>query len=200
MLFASQIHDFLQRLPFNRDKKKKRELRALMKQKLRRLSPVDRVEKSKAIIERIKLQPAFRDAKVVMFFYPIQNEPDLRSLFEEFKDRKTIILPVVHRKEIEMRIYTDKAHMRAGHFGVPEPTGEIFVGNPDLIIVPGIAFDKDLNRLGRGGGYYDRFLKRFDKTTKFAVAYDFQLVKKVPARSHDVKVDRIITDSSELAQ
>lgn len=200
MLFASQIHDLLQRLPSNRTKKKKQEMRATMKQTLRRLGPVERVEKSKAIMERIRNHQAFRDAKVVMFYYPIQNEPDLRPLIDECKHEKTVILPVAHRKEIEMRIYTDKAHMRVGHFGVPEPTGEIFVGNPDLIIVPGIAFDKDLNRLGRGGGYYDRFLKRFAQATKFAVAYDFQIVKRVPSASFDFRMDGIFTDSSVITK
>ena len=200
MLFASQIHDFLQRLPANRLKKKKEETRALIQQKMRRMSPVERVEASKVLVDRIKSQEAFRNAKVVMLYYPIQNEPDLRPLMEEYKDKKIMLLPVAHRKDIEMRQYIDKEHMHVGHFSIPEPTGEPFKGEPDLIIVPGVAFDKSFNRLGRGGGYYDRFLKHFTKATKFAVAYDFQLVKKVPVASHDIKMDGIFTVGTEFVR
>lgn len=200
MLFASQIHDFLQRLPANRLKRKKQEVRALIQQKMKRLSPSDKVEMSKVLVERIKSQEAFRNAKVVMLYYPIQNEPDLRPLMEEYKDQKILLLPVAHRKDIEMRQYKGKDQLRTGHFGILEPTGEAYTGEPELIIVPGVAFDKNFNRLGRGGGYYDRFLKNFTKATKFAVAYDFQLVKKVPAASYDIKMDGIFLVGTEFVR
>ena len=84
MLFASQIHDLLQILPSRRLKKKKDEMRMLMQQKLQRLMPEERAEMSAKLCDRIRSKEAFQQAKVVMMFYPIQNEPDLRPLMDEF--------------------------------------------------------------------------------------------------------------------
>jgi len=199
MLFASQIHDFLRWLPSNRLKRKKQEVRSMVLQRIMRLSKEERAQMSQTLVERMKKQETFRNARVVMMYYPIKNEPDLRPLMEEFKDEKVILLPVSHRKKIEMRRYQGKENLHHGRFGIPEPMGVSYEGPaPDLIIVPGVAFDKELNRLGRGGGYYDRFLKRFRKAAKYAVAYDFQIVEKVPAASFDMKMDAVITVGTEF--
>lgn len=200
MLFASQIHDLLQILPSRRLKKKKDEMRMLMQQKLQRLMPEERAEMSAKLCDRIRSKEAFQQAKVVMMFYPIQNEPDLRPLMDEFLNEKVILLPIAHRKTIEMRQYKGRENLHRGHFGIPEPTGEAYTGEPDLIIIPGIAFDEQANRLGRGGGYYDRFLKHFHKAKKYAVAYDFQIVKKVPMASFDVQIDGVLTVGTEFVR
>ena len=199
-MFASQIYDFLRNLPSRRLKKEKQELRMWMQQKIRRLTKEERAEMSEKLCERIRSKDVYRQAKVVMMYYPIQNEPDLRPLMDEFKDEKIILLPVAHRKTIEMRQYKGREDLHRGHFGIPEPTGTAFKGEPDLIIVPGVAFDEDCNRLGRGGGYYDRFLKHFHKAGKYAVAYDFQVVKKVPMASFDARIDGVITVGTEFVR
>ena len=172
----------------------------LMQQKIKRLGKEEREEMSMVLRERIVQKDAFRQAKVVMLYYPILNEPDLRPLMDEYMKDKIILLPVAHRKTIEMRQYKGREEMHRGHFGIPEPTGAAFTGSPDLIIVPGIAFDKDGNRLGRGGGYYDRFLKHFHKATKYAVAYDFQIVEKVPMATFDARIDGILTVGTEFVR
>ncbi len=200
MLFASQIYDFIHRLPSHRLKKQKEEMRMLIHQKMQRLQPEERAEMSAVLCDRIRSRDEFREAKVVMMYYPIQNEPDIRPLMEEYKDEKIILLPVAHRKKMEMRRYTGKAGLHRGNFGIPEPAGEPFTGAPDIIIVPGVAFDKEANRLGRGGGYYDRFLKHFHRAKKYAVAYDFQIVKKVPMASFDMQMDAVFTVGTEFVR
>lgn len=201
MLFESQIHDLIQMLPFFRKKTKKKEMRATMQQRLRRLTTEDRALLSAQIVDRIEHHEAFQKAKVVMLFYPIQHEPDIRPLLEKYKDEKVLLLPVAHRKDIEMRQYIGHDHLRTGHFGIPEPTSSTYNGGaPELIIIPGVAFDKDCNRLGRGGGYYDRFLVHFSRAVKLAVAYDFQVVKRVPMGHHDVKIDGVITPGTEFVR
>ena len=192
MLFASQIHDFLQSLPSRRLKRKKQELRTYIQQKMNRMTDEERAERSRALVEQIKQNEDFQKAKVVMLYYPIQHEPDIRPLLEEYKDQKTLLLPIAHRKQIEMRRYTGHDNLHRGRFGIPEPKGEPYNGEPELIIVPGVAFDENGNRLGRGGGYYDRFLKRFRKAQKIALAYDFQIVEKVPMATFDVKIDKVL--------
>jgi len=81
-------------------------------------------------------------------------------------------------------------------FGILEPEGESFteLQDIDLIIVPGVAFDKNNNRLGRGKAYYDKLLN-YVNCHKYGVCFDFQLVPNVPADQHDVKMDKVITDS-----
>ena len=135
-----------------------------------------------------------------MMYYPIQHEPDLRPLMDEFFQEKTILLPVAHRKTIEMRQYKGRDDLHQGKFGIPEPTGTAYKGEPEVIIVPGVAFDEKCNRLGRGGGYYDRFLKHFHKAKKYAVAYDFQVVQKVPMTSFDAQIDSVLTVGTEFVR
>ena len=88
--------------------------------------------------------------------------------------------------------------MHRGKFGIPEPTTQPYEGHIDLIIVPAVAFDKEGHRLGRGGGYYDRFLKKYPRATLIGVGYDFQLVEKVPTERHDRKMHRIVLPSQAI--
>jgi 5-formyltetrahydrofolate cyclo-ligase len=90
----------------------------------------------------------------------------------------------------------DKMHR--GKFGIPEPTTPAYEGAIDLIIVPAVAFDKRGYRLGRGGGFYDRFIKKQPHATLIGVGYDFQLLEEVPVLKHDQKMHRIILPSQTI--
>jgi len=107
---------------------------------------------------------------------------------------RTVLLPVVREDELELRLFTGEDKMVQGSsFGIYEPTGDVFeqIDSIDLIIVPGIAFDKNLNRLGRGKAYYDKLLCS-TKAMKVGVCFDFQIVDNIPTESHDVKMDDVI--------
>jgi 5-formyltetrahydrofolate cyclo-ligase len=81
-------------------------------------------------------------------------------------------------------------------FGIGEPTGEEFTNLDavELIMVPGVAFDRTGNRMGRGRGFYDRLLKSTPNATKIGLAYDFQMMDAIPTEPHDVKMNLVITD------
>lgn len=196
MLFESQLRDFKRLLPWNRIKKRKTDLRELMRQKLRVQTPEDLKSWSEAVIERIEQLHMFRHAHVVMFYYPVHHEVDLRPLLDKYKDEKVILLPVTHHDSIELRQYIGKDDLKAGHYGIPTPQTGTYRGTPDLVIVPGLAFDKDLVRIGRGKGYYDRFLRKLRKVPKVGVCYDFQISDDVPWSMHDVRMDKVITPSA----
>ena len=198
MLFESQIRDWKSRLPWERTKKEKLAIRELMRQKLRIQSPEDLQKWSEEVCARIEASSSFRHAHVVMFYYPVHHEVDLRPLLDKYKDEKVILLPVTHRDSIELRQYVGKDDLKKGHYGIPTPQTGTYHGKPDLIIVPGLAFDKDLVRMGRGKGYYDRFLRKFSKITKIGVCYDFQIKDSLPWSWHDVRMDKVITPSSAL--
>ena len=106
---------------------------------------------------------------------------------------KTILLPkVIDDEHMELRRYTGRQDLQEGAFHIMEPVGELYEGVPDVILVPGMAFDAKGHRLGRGKGYYDRFLERSNSVRTIGVCFDFQKVAEVPTEKHDLSVDEII--------
>ena len=112
---------------------------------------------------------------------------------------KKIVLPkVISDCEMELREYNGDADLEVGSFGIMEPCGKLFTDYEDIdvAVIPGMAFDKDGNRLGRGKGYYDRFLNaagnRKGNTYKIGICFPFQFVDAVPADEHDNRMDMVV--------
>lgn len=196
MLFESQIRDLKRLLPWVRTQKRKSDLRELMRQKLRVQKPDDLASWSQAVIDRIEQMHCFRHVHVVMLYYPVHHEVDLRPLLNKYKDEKVILLPVTHRDHIELRQYIGEDNLKSGHYGIPTPQTGTYRGTPDLVIVPGLAFDKELVRMGRGKGYYDRYLRKLGNVAKVGVCYDFQISEDLPWSWHDVRMDKVVTPSA----
>ena len=134
-------------------------------------------------------------------YYPVHNEVDLRPLLEKYKDQKTFLLPVTHRHSMEVRPYDGEDMMRKGRLGVPEPQTPTYTGSIDLMLVPGVVFDLHCHRIGRGGGYYDKFLAKYPSSKKVGVCYAFQLKKHdVPHLMHDHKMDRVVTPQQTIGK
>lgn len=194
MIFEAQLHDFFAWLPWVRIRKEQKAMRALAEQKRRILTPEEVATESGRIISQIEQMSAFRDAKTVLLYYPIHNEVDLRPLLTKYGDQKTFLFPVTHRHSMEVRPYDGEDMMRKGRYGVPEPQTETYRGSIDVIFVPGVLFDQHCHRIGRGGGYYDKFLAKHPGSKKIGVCYNFQLKKhNLPRFFHDRKVDRVVT-------
>lgn len=198
MLFESNIRDLLSLLPQRRLHRAKQRMRELLIQKRRMLSAEERTAQSELILSQLEKMTVFREAKTVLLYYPKNNEVDVLPLFKRYKRDKVLLLPVTHRNGMTANPYEGNDKMHRGKVGIPEPTTPPFEGNIDVIIVPAVAFDKEGNRLGRGGGYYDRFLKKQTHATIIGVGYDFQLVDEVPVRKHDQKMHRIILPSQTI--
>lgn len=198
MLFESNIKDLLSLLPQCRLHRAKQRMRELLIQKRRMLSAEERTAQSELILSQLEKMTVFREAKTVLLYYPKNNEVDVLPLFKRYKRDKVLLLPVTHRNGMTANPYEGNDKMHRGKVGIPEPTTPPFEGNIDVIIVPAVAFDKEGNRLGRGGGYYDRFLKKQSHATFIGVGYDFQLVDEVPVRKHDEKMHRIILPSQTI--
>lgn len=198
MLFESNIKDLLSLLPQRRLHRAKQSLRELLIQKRRMMSAEERTAQSELILSQLEKMTVFREAKTVLLYYPKNNEVDVLPLFKRYKRDKVLLLPVTHRNGMTANPYEGNDKMHRGKVGIPEPTTPPFEGNIDVIIVPAVAFDKEGNRLGRGGGYYDRFLKKQTHATIIGVGYDFQLVDEVPVRKHDQKMHRIILPSQTI--
>lgn len=198
MLFEANIKDLLSLLPQRRLHRAKQSLRELLIQKRRMMSAEERTAQSALILSQLEKMTVFQEAKTVLLYYPKNNEVDVLPLFKRYKRDKVLLLPVTHRRGMTANPYEGNDKMHRGKVGIPEPTTPPYEGKIDLIIVPAVAFDKQGNRLGRGGGYYDRFLKKQSHATFIGVGYDFQLVDEVPVRQHDQKMHRIILPSQTI--
>ncbi len=199
MLFESQIVDIMRQLPSQKIQHDKEQLRGLDSQRRRVMSPEEVKTDSRKIVEQIERMQCWKDAKTVMIYYPIHNEVDLRHLVHKYAQEKTFLLPAtVGNHQIEVRVYEPNRPLLKGRFSIPEPDTEVWKGGIDLILVPGVAFNKDKIRLGRGGGYYDRFLKHYSNSIKIGVCYDFQLHDDLPSQYFDIRMNRVVTPSQTI--
>ena len=196
MLFESQFIDFKNLLPWNKKRAQQSAIRAIIEQR-RRVYPEESIAADSAtIISHIEQMRHFQNAQTILAYYPIHNEVDLRSLLEKYRDSKTILLPVTHRHYMEVRRYEGEEMLHRGRMQVPEPQGESYMGKIDLILVPGVVFDTKCHRIGRGGGYYDKFLRQHKESFKVGVCYDFQLKhQQLPTLWHDQPMNRVVSPS-----
>jgi len=176
----------------------KQDLRSKILSILKSQKKEDRQQKSRLIKDKLLRQREFKKAKKVMFYIALDGEVDTQEMIAEAKRLgKIIAVPVCVKNRASLRpaILDNHAHLRKGPYGVSEPVISRFLepDDLDLVITPGVAFDKNGNRLGRGKGYYDRFLKRLPKDTpSIGLAYDLQVLRVVPVTSRDVSVKKIL--------
>ena len=172
----------------------KDELRRQIRQIKRQFTSRQLEELSLPVLAR--LRPLLQDAAVVMAYYSLSDEVNTHRLLDELvEEGKTVLLPeVVDDETMVVRRYRSRADLREGAFHIMEPVGELFTDyrQIDVVLVPGVAFDADGHRLGRGRGYYDRFLKTVGTVSKIGVCFDFQKVQEVPVGPDDVMVDRVV--------
>lgn len=132
-----------------------------------------------------------------MFYIAFNGEVDTKTMIQEAQASGKVVTVPFCRKNRIIRpcIYDKTAKLKRGLYGVYEPTVKkcIRVNNLDLVVVPGVAFDKKGNRLGRGKGCYDSFLKKVpQKTASIGLAFDFQILPSIPATKTDVSVNRVL--------
>ena len=175
----------------------KEQIRSKILLKLKIHKEEDRNRKSALIKNKLFRTLAFKKAKKVMFFISFDGEVDTRDMIKESQQSGKIIAVPVCRKNGLMRpsILSEKAKLMRGLYGICEPAIKKWMNlkDLDLVIVPVVALDKKGNRLGRGKGYYDRFLEKLPaKTVSIGLAFDFQILPNIPASNHDKKVNKII--------
>ena len=171
----------------------KQELRKMIRQRKQQHS----VDESSAFINRLKDNSHFLHAHTLLLYSALPDEVPTQTLIDELVAQgKTVLLPrVVSDTDMELRRYSGPADLQQGAFGIMEPMGELFTDYAaiDVAIIPGMAFDDEGHRLGRGKGYYDRFLAKLSPTTyKIGLCFSWQRVNHVPTDSHDIPMDEVI--------
>jgi 5-formyltetrahydrofolate cyclo-ligase len=160
---------------------------------------------SKIIMDKLRNLSEFKNSKTVFIYMDFKNEVITRDLIEEMlEEKKHVVIPYTDTANVKLiptEIFYINQDLEKCSFGYYEPKGEIIkcveTEKFDLIVVPGVAFDKNLNRLGFGKGYYDRILSLRKRDCKaIAVAHDFQVLSEIPSEEHDIKMDMIITEKN----
>ena len=174
----------------------KSELRQQMKVLKRQFTSNQLREQSLVLVNKVLRHPRVNAAQTILLYYSMADEVDTHNLVDLLREQgKTVLLPVTLAHELEIRRYEGPKSLQEGRaFHIMEPTGAVFtqLHTIDLVIVPGMGFDPQGNRLGRGKGYYDRFLRLVPQAYKLGLCFDFQKVASVPTEDTDVRMDEII--------
>lgn len=165
------------------------------------MSPGARKAKSSEIAERLFSLPEFKSASSVMFFASFRSEVDtLPMIRHSLAVGKRIILPKVKGKDLWLfEIQNIDEDIAPGAWGIPEPR-EILpatILDVDFMVVPGLAFDLNGNRLGYGAGFYDRILPLYKKENA-ALAFEIQIVPEVPISAFDIPIKKIVTEKRTI--
>jgi len=166
------------------------------------MSKEDVKKNSNAIMDKITGLDIYKQSKVVFIYMDFKNEVMTSNLIKRMlSEKKRVAIPYtdsINTVLIPSEI-TKESDLKQNSFGYYEPKSilPVNIEEIDLVIVPGVVFDKNLNRIGFGKGYYDKILNRLKPSAKkIALAHDFQVLEDIPAEEHDVKMDMIITEKN----
>lgn len=175
-------------------------IRKQMKQLRADMTRTERFEKSMQIFEQLITVPEFKRADRIYTYVSMDNEIDTIMLIDySLSLEKRVFVPRVSGKDMEFYEISDISELNPGYRGIYEP--DINGKEPDysrtgFMCMPGLAFDKSHNRIGYGGGFYDRYLSVENKLYKAALAYEAQLLESIPAQDGDVRPDMIVTEEN----
>lgn len=174
---------------------KKQALRRQMRERRDSISPVLRHEYDAVITDRIRSCIWYERTSVIYGYMSFRSEVSCRKIMETaLHDGKVVAVPKVTGPEMEFYRISSHSEWKPGAYGIMEPATVELVTQPGLMLLPGLAFDLMGNRLGYGGGYYDRYLAHHPMCYKLALGYETQITDRVPASEQDCKVDGIVTE------
>jgi 5-formyltetrahydrofolate cyclo-ligase len=183
----------------------KKEVRNIMSKRRKSMSEQEVNRKSKTIIEKVMNTEEFKKSKNLMVFLSFDNEVYTFDLIDKAMDMgKKVIVPYTVKDTYEIiptLLKNIEEDLEVSSYGYLEPKKDKITAvqeeDIDLTIVPGLAFDKNMNRIGFGKGYYDRYLAKTKKDSKnMAIAYEYQVLEEIPYDDYDVKMDYIITEEN----
>ncbi len=182
--FARPIHTVME---------SKQDLRKRIRQLKKEHTPEQLAQQSEIIMSKLEQHPDFVDANIVMLYSSLPDEVQTQAFIQKWRSQKRIVLPTVVGDDIIPVEVDDNTPFAEGDFHIMEPQNHPYNGSFDLIVVPGMAFDAAGHRLGRGKGYYDRFLCNYPKVKKIGLCFDFQKVSAVPVEATDICMDEVLS-------
>lgn len=175
----------------------KKDLRNIIRHRKAELSSEERGRRSHEVCRRVMETEVWQESQTVFLYMAMDDEVDTRELIAEgAKNGKTVVLPTCVGDELVLRVYEGEEQMTQGAFGIMEPRGKVMeekdYGEIDLAVVPGVAFDRNGGRMGRGHGFYDRTLRKMPGCYKMGICWEVQMVEKVPMDEFDIKMNNVL--------
>ena len=173
----------------------KQALRKEIREKKRAMTEADILSKSEKLGQLFAASEAYRQAKTIYGYLPYNQEVRTEPiLLQALKDGKKVAVPKVYGDTMRFIYLEDLSGIEKGYAGIPEPVadGPIAQDETALVLMPGLAFDRTGNRMGYGGGFYDKFLTDEPDHPTVALCYEFQLLPSVPREEYDVPVDVVL--------
>ena len=177
----------------------KKELRRYIREQKRHFTQQQLGEMSLSIMSSVLTHPRIQEADTILMYHSLPDEVNTHSALDQLlaMGKKVLLPKVVSDTEMTIHEYTGQNSLKPSEpYGILEPTTpELSIINCQLsiAIVPGMAFDRQGYRLGRGKGYYDRFLSHIPNIYKIGVCFPFQMLESIPSESTDVVMDEVIT-------
>ena len=173
----------------------KKELRKKIREQKRAMTP-ERIEQaSDKLGELFRATELYRNAKTIYGYLPYNQEVRTVPMLEQaLADGKRVAVPKVYGDEMKFIYLTDLTQVAEGYAGIPEPVADGPVADDPtaLVLMPGLAFDKEGHRIGYGGGFYDKFLAQEPNHPTIALCYDFQMLGQLPTEEFDIPVDCVL--------
>ncbi|MDA3867559.1 MAG: 5-formyltetrahydrofolate cyclo-ligase [Salinivirgaceae bacterium] len=174
----------------------KQQVRRQVKALVNGLSENEKTNQTRTAQTRLYGLPQFRQAESILIYWSLDDEIKTHAFIEKLSREKEILLPVIDGDTMRVKRYTGTSNMKPDErYNIPEPVGDAIVNpTPDLVLVPGVAFDSHCLRLGRGKGYYDQFLSHNRlSATLVGIGFNEQMVTQVPSENHDFPLDIVVT-------
>lgn len=154
-----------------------------------------RISHSRIILSQVESLAVFKEAETILLYHSLPDEVHTHDFLKKWHGSKRLVLPVVVGDELELRLYHPD-NLEPGSYAILEPKNQTLIDAQEvqLALIPGVAFDRCGNRLGRGKGYYDRLLPAI-QTPKIGILFDYQLLEAIPHEPFDVSLNGIITES-----
>ena len=179
----------------------KQEIRSLVKKLRKQMTPEEWQEKTGLITEKVTGSVDFLEATDLFCYVDFNHEVGTEGIMKEaWKLGKNVWIPKVFGEEMEFFRIDSLDNLEKGNFGVLEPAeyGKKADETDALVIVPGVAFDKNCNRIGYGKGYYDKYLSVHPTLNTIGIAFDIQLIEELPVEENDRRLDAVITETLEI--
>ena len=173
----------------------KKELRAAIREKKRAMTPEEIEERSRHLGEKFAQSRAYREADAIYGYLPYNQEVRTVPMLERaLREGKRVAVPKVYGEEMRFIWLTDLTRVAKGYSGIPEPIADGPAADDPraLVLMPGLAFDRQGHRIGYGGGFYDKFLAREPEHPTIALCYDFQLLPELETEEFDIPVDTVL--------
>ena len=173
----------------------KKEMRAIIRAQKRAMTEEQMQEKSRRLGDLFCRSELYRNAKTIYGYLPYNQEVRTTSMLRRaLADGKQVAVPKVYGDTMRFILLTDMEQVEKGYCGIPEPIADGPVARDEtaLVLMPGLAFDRQGHRLGYGGGFYDKFLQEEPHHPTLALCYDFQMLPHLDTQAHDVPVDCVL--------